>query len=115
MRTYNTENSGYLVQRGNGQNRRTIQAFFLFLMIFVFGICITGFAKVETNPTTHEKYFTSITIGEGDSLWTIAQANRTEEYDSIEEYIDEVKSINHLEDDVITAGRHIVIPHYTSD
>lgn len=99
----------------NRQNRKKTYFLFLLLIIFIFSICITGFSRVEANPSIHQKYFTNITIEEGDTLWTIAETNITEEYTSVKEYIEEIKEINHLKGDEITEGRHIVIPHYTSD
>lgn len=62
--------------------------------------------------TSRDKYFTSIMIESGDTLWSIANENMTEEYASVQDYIDEVKTINNLHEDYITAGCYIVIPYY---
>ena len=56
-----------------------------------------------TNAST--KYYTCISIKAGDSLWDIADEYMTDEYISKQEYIDEVVSINKLDDESsITAG-----------
>ncbi|MEE1341258.1 MAG: LysM peptidoglycan-binding domain-containing protein [Lachnospiraceae bacterium] len=70
--------------------------------------------KVEAH-NKNQKYFTTIEIEEGDTLWEIAKENRTEEYASIEAYIDEVKRTNHLESDQIEAGYSLLIPYYASE
>ena len=61
------------------------------------------------------KYYTSIQIDSGMSLWEIAEEYMTEEYDSQEEYIREVKNINHLEDDLLYAGSYLCVPYYSSE
>lgn len=50
-----------------------------------------------TNAST--KYYTCISIKAGDSLWDIADEYMTDEYISKQEYIDEVVSINKLDDE----------------
>ena len=71
--------------------------------------------RIFLREEKHEKYFTSIEIQEGDSLWSIAEDNMTEEYASVKDYIKEVKRMNHLSSDQLTKGCYIVIPHYTVD
>lgn len=58
-----------------------------------------------------EKYYTSIEIMPGDTLWGIAE-RYSESYCSIKDYIAEVKSANNLNSDDITAGGYLVIPVY---
>lgn len=64
--------------------------------------------------TYNVKYFKCITIDENDSLWTIAEENITEEYDTIGDYIKEVKSINNLDNDKIYSGASLVVPYYAA-
>ena len=109
----------------NGSSRRDakkrlhsierIRMLFVVLAAFLLGACLTGFIEAKADKEHHQKYFTNITIMEGDTLWSIARENCTEEYDNLEDYITEVREINHLCGDSITEGRHIVIPHYTTD
>lgn len=96
-------------------NRRRVYIIFTLLILFCAVCFVTGFSNVEKNREPRQKYYTSVEIQEGDSLWSIARANMTEEYSSEQEYIEEVKEMNHLMNDQITKGRHIVIPHYTID
>lgn len=106
---------GYVSQQRYNRNRRTVYITFSILVLCCIACFITGFTKVEGNDSSHQKYYTSVEIQEGDSLWSIARKNMTEEYSSEQEYIDEVKEMNHLTTNQITKGRHIVIPHYTID
>ena len=85
------------------------------LLVFTIGKCFfMNGIKVEAH-NKNQKYFTTIEIEEGDTLWEIAKENRTEEYASIEAYIDEVKRTNHLESDQIEAGYSLLIPYYASE
>ena len=64
-----------------------------------------------TNAST--KYYTCISVESGDSLWDIAQKYMTDEYTSTHDYIDDVVSINNLNNDSsIVAGTNLVIPYY---
>lgn len=64
--------------------------------------------------TYNEKYFTCITIKDGDTLISIAEEYISEEYSSIDDYVKEVKSINNLTNDVIYRGATLVVPYYAA-
>lgn len=69
-------------------------------------------AKNENRQTSY-KYYKSINIGNGDTLWSIAQMYMdNEHYKSVSEYIDEVKQMNSLSNDDITYGQYLIIPYY---
>ena len=61
------------------------------------------------------KYYTSIQIHSGDSLWSIAETYMTGEYQNIYDYIDEVREINHLSGDYLQAGSKLCVPYYSSE
>ena len=63
--------------------------------------------------TRNQKYFICITIDYGTTLTDIANTYMTEEYHSVNDYIDEVKSINNLDNDNITSGATLVVPYYS--
>ena len=85
----------------------------LFGLILLLCSLLTGFSFfLKERPDDTKKYYTSITIKEGDTLWSIAHDNITDEYSSVEDYIKEVESINHISANQITCGKKIVLPHY---
>ena len=60
------------------------------------------------------KYFTSIQVEAGDTLWSIAEEYADEEhYSSYKEYINEVKRMNKMKDDSIVCGQYLIIPYYS--
>lgn len=62
-----------------------------------------------------EKQFTSIQVKKGDSLWKIAKRYMGDEYNTIDDYIDEVCKTNHIYDGQITDGMYLVVPYYTNE
>lgn len=60
------------------------------------------------------KYYTTITVQSGDTLWAIAEEYRTEEYGTISAYIKEVQTLNHLNGSEIISGSSLVVPYYSN-
>ncbi|MDD6193640.1 MAG: LysM peptidoglycan-binding domain-containing protein [Lachnospiraceae bacterium] len=83
-------------------------------LIFCMVTCI--FVMNSSAKEEHEtyKYYTSIEIQEGDSLWEIAQEYGAVAHIDSRDYIAEVKEINHLQGDEIHSGQYLTIPYYSS-
>lgn len=64
---------------------------------------------------TQYKYFKSITIEQGDSLWSIAQEYCTDEYESVHEYMSELKQVNDLNSETIHAGQHLLVAYFDTE
>lgn len=56
-------------------------------------------------------YYKSIVIQPGDTLWDIAEENMTSDCQSVEQYIDTLKTLNSLESDEIHAGENLMIAY----
>lgn len=95
----------------------------IFAFLFILGILVflivpftAATASAEGNRLEPRyKYYTSIQIEYGDSLWSIAETYRTGEYADIRAYIDEVMEINHLSSEGLQAGSTLCVPYYSSD
>lgn len=77
----------------------------------------SSFVNAESRShaeTAQRKYFKSIEICEGDTLWAIASEYKGDHYDSIYAYIDEVMEMNGLDSDQIHAGQYLTVPYYDS-
>lgn len=93
----------------------------LLVAVFITGFLVfllfqtSNIANAGTPNSVRHKYYTSVEIESGSSLWEIAEEYMTEEYDSVEDYIKEVKQINHLTEDLIYEGAYLCVPYYSSE
>ena len=89
----------------------------LFCMLFLPGIMVYAWVVNEHCDLTDSgiKYYTSVEICEGDSLWSLCNRYISDEYHSESEYIQEVKALNHLSGDCIHIGSYLVMPYYSQD
>ena len=74
--------------------------------------------SAEANDGSGEvfyKYYHRIEVVEGDSLWSIAQQNYLAQEQTIREYIEEVKQINHRYGETVYAGEELMIPYYSTE
>lgn len=82
-------------------------------------ICSIIFGSIRTEAAPAEptyKYYTSVTIEAGDSLWSIAANYKTVECGDMDDYIREICKLNHIgESDAIHAGQYLTIPYYSTE
>ncbi len=104
------------MNQGLRKERLYIKGFFI--AAFVIGFLVfqtSNIANAGTQNSIRHKYYTSVEIKQGNSLWKIAEEYMSEEYDSIDDYIKEVKQINHLTEDLIYEGAYLCVPYYSSE
>ncbi len=86
------------------------------LLVIAFSVILFGNVIVKAQEEHVEdnmvKGYTSIKISSADTLWSIAEANMDEHYESVYEYIQEVKDLNGLTSDTIHSGSLLIIPVY---
>lgn len=78
-----------------------------------FGSLFVSGSKASANK--NYKYYTSVEVKKGDTLWDIASEHMTEEYRSLHEYVAEVKALNGLRSNDIRSGQCLVVPYYSSE
>ena len=80
-------------------------------------ICTISYSSIRVQANTGFKYYTSVTVESGETLWGIA--DRYIDYDHYEDkdtYIAEIKKINHLDtDSTLRAGQFLVVPYYSAE
>ena len=84
------------------------------VFILVFGFCTLCFGGVAASaqPEKKQAYYTSVTVEAGDSLWSLAQ-KYAPEYSDLQEYVELLKSLNHLrQGDLILAGQKLIVVYY---
>ncbi len=87
-----------------------IAAFAIFAATIVIVLFSTkNLVKVKGSEEQAEKYYTSITVSYGDTLWDIANEYMNDDYTDAREYVDEIMQINNLADEHITAGNKLIV------
>lgn len=100
-------------QKQDVHQKYIVILFCYLIAVVMFSIIFLRTTNAQAAPTkVTAKYYTSIRIEAGDTLWTIASNYITDDYRNINDYILEVCSINHISKDEIHAGQYLVIPYY---
>ena len=75
--------------------------------------------STEANDLEHQpsyKYYKSVEITKGDTLWSIASDNfDSGHYKDLHEYVTEVKKLNTLSSDDIVTGNFVIVPYYAPE
>ena len=84
----------------------------IIIVMAVLGIVhiVHATSVVEKNETTLS--YVSGCINKDDTLWGIADRYFSDEFGSVEKYVQEIKRCNGLKSDAIYSGRYIVVPLY---
>ena len=85
-----------------------------FISILAGSRLVSAHGSSEEEPVDY-KYYKSIEVEEGDSLWRIAETFMNDEYDSITSYIEEIKTMNQLESDHIQEGQYLTVAYYDTE
>ena len=89
------------------------------LALVVFGILLgTGMnalASSDKDIASYNKYYVSIRVESGDTLWTIADEYIDGFNIDKDDYIKEICKINEISKNDIHAGDYIVVPYYSQD
>lgn len=105
------------IRRVRQLRRRIMTASVVFCLSLIIGVFGCGFfSKAQSDDTAVEyKYFTSIRIKAGDTLYSISQEYADDHYESVYDYMEEVCLTNHLLDEKINTGDYLIIPYYSTE
>lgn len=94
-----------------------------FVLILITMICLTMFSggilayakERESAQPIYYKYYTSIRVEAGDTLWSIADQYLCEQIGSHEEYIREVMKMNGMKSSDIRTGETLTVFYYSTE
>ena len=94
-----------------------------FVVVLILMICLTTFSggilayakEKETAQPTYYKYYTSIRVESGDTLWGIADRYLCDQAGSHEAYIREVMQLNGLKSEDIRTGECLTVFYYSTE
>ena len=101
------------------QIQRYLIISFLAVFLTILGVILgsnllaSSQSKASNEVNTY-KYYTSIEVQKGDTLWTIAQQYAGDDADYAS-YIEEVKDMNQLTSDTIHAGEYLTVSYSSSE
>lgn len=79
--------------------------------VILFGSAFASMPKAGSSAASH-KYYKSIDVNAGDSMWSIAELYLSEEYASKQDYIKEIMEVNHMDSTTLYADQKLIIPYY---
>lgn len=123
QRTYSNHTNRKNIRRrkksGNSFSGRFTTFFAVILLIMV---CSFGFSSFFSsahdslsNAPMDIKYYKSIQVESGDSVWSIAEKYMGDKYNSIYDYMDELVSLNQMDTselDNIQEGDYLMVAYY---
>ena len=110
--------------RQAGIHKRNIlgKSLLLIIMTCLIIVCGISYHAVNISADTGEKtilfkYYTSVPVRYGETLWEIADEYIDySQYQDKNDYVNEVMSINQLnEDGTVKAGQHLILPYYSAE
>jgi len=123
MRKYNkniSERANESLRRRELVVRRQKKALAFIILIFVsigllLGTSINALASSKADIASYNKYYKSVRVESGDTLWTIADEYIADFNIDKKEYIAEICSLNDICEDEIHAGDYVVVAYYSKD
>lgn len=96
-----------------------IQTKFIVALGIIFIVSIVFFSVVVSAKSSNPekplyKYYTSVQINKGDTLWDIAKEYCPDSL-NMNSYMKELKSINRLNNDEIHAGNYLTVVYYSDE
>jgi len=121
-RTYNTKiskkaNESLERREAVVRSQRCLLAIIVIIIVSLGILLGTGINALASNdkPTGNYKYYKSICIEEGDTLWDIAEEYIVGTDMSHDEYIREICELNNICKDDIHAGEYIIVSYYSTN
>lgn len=89
------------------------------MLVLIIGLLTGVFAHSMTSVRAEEqpqkevtRYYTSVQIKEGESLWSIAADYADQSEISISDYIEELKQMNGLQKETIHTGQYLTVVYF---
>ena len=99
-------------KRNSRSIRKPYFVLFLAVLLFSLSFLVFGGTKAKAETEAVRKYYTSISVKQGDSLWSIAKSFAPA-YADIQAYVDELASINGIpQSSRLYPGRSLVVFYY---
>ena len=85
--------------------------FIIFKVVFIL-LVMSAFSKINgaiNASGSSENVYETVTVQHGETIWRIAERNM-DDYKDIRKFIYEIKKLNNVSADTLTAGQKLMIP-----
>ncbi len=127
-RTYDRINSRHAYQGGRQARlariranrrkemmRRRMRLTILTLTIAMISLfTLSGFSRPDESQEVF-RYYTTVSVDRGDTLWSIAAEHENEVTPSMRTYMKEIRQINNMRGSKVTYGQKLVLPYYSTE
>lgn len=108
------------IVRAAKRRRRVMTRISTLVITLLLSITLTGGIVVIAGnikqPEKTYKYYTSVEIKSGDTLWDIAsQYYQENNYEDVRDYIKELKKLNNMNSDKLIVGKKLVVSYYSTE
>ncbi len=100
------------------RRQRSIIAIVVIILVslgILLGTGINVLASSKADPAAYNKYYKSVRVEYGDTLWTIADEYIQDLNIEKTDYIAEICELNHISADDIQAGEYIIVAYYSKE
>ena len=101
-----------LASRRSRKHMMIVAVICIVLGVLIGSFLLPGVKSEAADHYVDETRYTSVRVEDGMTLSQIEQMYNTSSSVSASEYIDEIRSMNHLKDTVIHSSSYLVIPSY---
>lgn len=102
--------SNHRIQKGIKVN--PMSGIFLILAALLLAVMMNAKPVSAVAPVEMNRYFTSVTVSDDDTLWSLAEKNYNASTENKKDYIDSVMKMNHMTDTNIHSGQNLVIYYW---
>lgn len=112
----NKRNAEYIIRNRVVRKQRIVLLFTFIIAVITASFIISSNAYADNKNNIDDNYtkqYKSVMIYSGDTLDTIAFKYMGDGYSSVNAFINEIKSINNINDyTTLIPGNHIIVPYY---
>ena len=108
---YEWYDGSYKKRAGKNYSRTFLAAVLLIAVTGIGGRMIIANASVKEGQNALQRYYTSITIEDCDTLWDI-EARYNTGAENKEQYIRSIMQMNHMSSDILYSGQNLIIYYY---
>ena len=104
------------IRRMRERRKNIFLSLMTFCLVAILSFSVSGFLSNAESDSSHAeiKYYKSIMVEHGDTLWSIATEHMGDTSDT-KSFVEEIRKLNGLHGDNITAGSYLVIPYYSNE